>query len=250
MAQSSGYVRLVVYGDHSTDTAPVSYTDTSTDTSTTASYPYYRSGWETTSDAVGSTAEAFERLSDAMLNLAEAFERLSDVMRNLAEAATVSITQWFDNVTQQLHVRQTSTDGFEHHFVIPQYEFVEHPGMHAGIAWRIIDDDVLERRMRERQVASVKAKELLLSCLDESQRWQLEAHDFFDVRSQSGRIFRIHSDWSLNITEIGAFGKTKGWYCIIRAGNEDVPLYDQMLMQKLMIEANEKEFLRTAKYKE
>lgn len=96
-----------------------------------------------------------------------------------------------------------------------------------------------------------KAERLLLMFLDDNQRKTWSKGHYFDVRSQSGRRFRIFLNRSGNVCEIpenflGIRVDTRyhPTYCI--GTTVDVPLPDQLLAQKLMLEYREEEFFRIA----
>jgi hypothetical protein len=99
-----------------------------------------------------------------------------------------------------------------------------------------------ERRVK----AQRRAKRLLQDCLTKDQRESYEKHGFFDVVVQ-GKTYRIRQGTHGNVKLLGADkeGKVREVrsFCIQPGG---VPDEDAMLSQKLLLEANEGEFLRIA----
>lgn len=95
-----------------------------------------------------------------------------------------------------------------------------------------------EERRAQRVEASQRAEELLRACLNAEQRDQLTALDRFSVTVPSGRTYWIHRGYAGNVRSEGSR------YCI--HGPMDLPYADQMLMQKLLLETDEAEFLRVA----
>jgi hypothetical protein len=94
-------------------------------------------------------------------------------------------------------------------------------------------------------VANEKAKKLLVEHLSAEQQKTYEEKRYFDVDIE-GRTYRIHHGSHGNVRLLGTgdkAGKEITKYCIQPEG---VPIGDVLLAQKLLLEANEKEFLRIA----
>ena len=89
----------------------------------------------------------------------------------------------------------------------------------------------------------MRAKALLLSHLNTWQQIDLEEEGEFEVTAPSGRLYRIYKFRSNNVLEIGRDGRTVCTFCLT-AGS--VPIYDQMLAQKLLIETDEAAFRKLA----
>lgn len=106
--------------------------------------------------------------------------------------------------------------------------------------WNVVaaaDTAVRERRATVER-ANVSAEALLRSCLTEEQKAEYDALGRFRVTAASGRVYVIMEGYAGNVV-------SQGWrYCI--HGPETLPHADQMLMQKLLIETDEAEFLRLA----
>jgi hypothetical protein len=91
-----------------------------------------------------------------------------------------------------------------------------------------------------RKAAAERAERLLEACLTSGQREQLQKNGWFVVYSKSGRAYQIRRGRARNVVEVN----TRRTYCCHPVDN--VPDADTMLAQKLMIESQEDEFLRTA----
>lgn len=93
--------------------------------------------------------------------------------------------------------------------------------------------------------ADSRAAELLKANLTEAQRLELAREQSFTVVSRDGqRNYRVKKGWSHNVERIDEAGKRLHTLCAHPSVN--VPLYDNMLAQKLMLEHSEDDFLRIA----
>lgn len=92
--------------------------------------------------------------------------------------------------------------------------------------------------------AEDRAEVLLRSLLSPEQRSAYDLHKHFDVRAQSGRIYRLHRGPVRNVHVLDHGGQGIRGYCI--HPRETVPVADVLVAQKLMLEADEQEFLRIA----
>lgn len=109
-----------------------------------------------------------------------------------------------------------------------------------------------EQRAREREVAAVarrvaisKADKLLESVLSDVQREQLRRDEAFLVRGQSGAVYRVRKGRGINVDEIARdTGDVVRTLCAYPGIN--VPDGDTMAAQKLMLEADEADFLSIA----
>lgn len=97
-----------------------------------------------------------------------------------------------------------------------------------------------EREAAETEAAKAKAEELLLHFLDAEQRAELATHDRFHVSTSSGRRYCINRGRAGNIRRPA----DRVIFCI--HDYEGLPEADTMLAQKLLLEADEREFLRIA----
>lgn len=115
----------------------------------------------------------------------------------------------------------------------------------------------LARQQREREAAERKvfmdtaknrARRLLFSMLSPMQQKQLDEKNHFDltVHGQDGsqRVYRIEYGYQGNVKLLGPDGQPVRRYCI--HADSRLPYEDQMLAQKLLLEANEQDFLRIA----
>jgi hypothetical protein len=98
---------------------------------------------------------------------------------------------------------------------------------------------------KERKRSAKRAKKLLLHHLDADQRKQLRRRGHFDVTGSRGTVFRISSSFPFNVRLAGFAKRSRVYFCT-EAEDHAVPKWDVMLGQKLMIEADEGEFLKVA----
>ncbi len=92
---------------------------------------------------------------------------------------------------------------------------------------------------RSAEVLTARAAALLAGSLNETQRQDLEQHQWFEVVGSLGNRYRIHKGASRNIVQLGPDGTVVRALC---AAPRDVPEADAMLAQKLLIEADELAF--------
>jgi hypothetical protein len=97
-------------------------------------------------------------------------------------------------------------------------------------------------REKQNKIALENAEALLFLCLTETQKSQYKEHGYFETVVDD-RTFRITKGWSGNVHEYKDGKKIKS-YCI--HPNEDVPVPDNMLTQKLLLETQLDLFMRTA----
>ena len=91
--------------------------------------------------------------------------------------------------------------------------------------------------VRRRQ-ASLRAEALLWAWLSPAQRKQYRARRWFEVMTTSGRRYRILRGGVVRIDPRGS------GYCI--EATSPVPVADEMLANKLLLETDERRFLATA----
>jgi len=99
--------------------------------------------------------------------------------------------------------------------------------------------------------AILRSRNLLLSCLDQKQKDDFLVFGFFSVGGSSRRLYDLEPNGPACLVECFKVSKRKGVrhrligrYCVW--GGLDLPAYDTVLAAKILIEANEREFLRTA----
>ena len=88
------------------------------------------------------------------------------------------------------------------------------------------------------------AKKLLLTLLDKAQADSLEKTKKFTVKAKSGSVYEIRHGWAGNVSKLDEKGQPNTLYCI-HPGIQ-IPRYDNMIAQKLLIESDEKRFLAIA----
>ncbi len=94
---------------------------------------------------------------------------------------------------------------------------------------------------RARKLAEARADALLRSRLTEEQRRELDAHGHFHMIASDGNTYRIRRQIAYNVRSVGPDSHD---YCVITKST--VPLPDQVLAQKLLLETNAAEFFRIA----
>jgi hypothetical protein len=103
--------------------------------------------------------------------------------------------------------------------------------------------EAAKREAEERAAAIAKAQALLEGMLTPEQIAQLAAHHWFEVISQHGHRYRINQGQRRNVQRLKKDGAHEAWFCI---HPDDVPDEDAMLAQKLLLETDERAFLRIA----
>jgi hypothetical protein len=152
------------------------------------------------------------------------------------------------DMTWRLWVNQTGTTSFAD--VRPRGQpvrpYVETPEQAAERGRREAERRRLDEAARLETVrADERALALLVGILSEEQRRDLAAHGYFFVDAPSGRRYRIDKGRSGNVKVIDRV--TGVWVeslCIHQG--DYVPVYDTMVMQKLLIETAEDEFRAVA----
>ena len=91
--------------------------------------------------------------------------------------------------------------------------------------------------VRERQ-ARLRAEALLLAWLSAEQRAQYLARGWFEVTTAAGRRYRVRPGGVVRVEPGGSA------YCI--EATSPVPVADEMLANKLLLETDERRFLATA----
>lgn len=105
----------------------------------------------------------------------------------------------------------------------------------------------LRARQEQEQLANDRAEALLRAHLNAEQLAQLEAKRYFElelISNKARKRYRIERGQSQNILQLDDSGKPIRRFCVVAAAR--VPVADQMLMQKLMLEYEEDRFLKTA----
>lgn len=114
--------------------------------------------------------------------------------------------------------------------------------------WRR-EEEERERKTREAakqwEEACARAEILLKSCLTPQQQEELEKRNYFHIEVQ-GKRYRIRRGRSRNVHEVNAQDQVIKTLCA--HPYERVPDADTMLVQKLMLESAEADFLRIANH--
>ncbi len=92
-----------------------------------------------------------------------------------------------------------------------------------------------------RQKARARAELLLRSRLSEVQRHELDSFGHFHMTGSDGKTYRVRHKIAYNVRSVGPDSFD---YCVI--AKNSVPLSDQVLAQKLLLETNAPEFFRIA----
>lgn len=99
-----------------------------------------------------------------------------------------------------------------------------------------------------KDAANARARRLLVQMLNADQKKELEEKNQFHLtvhdRDGSMRVYRIEYGFQGNVKLLGTNGQPVKRYCI--HADSRLPYEDQMLAQKMLLEANEPEFLRIA----
>lgn len=102
----------------------------------------------------------------------------------------------------------------------------------------------LAAEKKAREAAEARAKELLLQLLNAEQQAQFKKDRTFRVVAGDGVTFRIKDGWAGNVEELNKDGKAVNRFCI--HPQQDIPVGDNLIAQKLLLEADPKEFRRIA----
>ena len=113
----------------------------------------------------------------------------------------------------------------------------------AGYAARAVEIN------KQRAEADDRATGLLLAHLSPDQRKQYEKDQFFEVHvadKKGIRRYRVTHGWAGNVFLVDAQGKKIKKFCI--HSTKSVPYADNLLAQKLLLEADEERFLSIANH--
>jgi hypothetical protein len=105
----------------------------------------------------------------------------------------------------------------------------------------------LQRQAEERQAAEARAEELLVAHLKPAQKKSYREGRYFEVLTgdrRRTRRYRVKHGWAGNVEELDEQGRPVARYCI--HPRDTVPIPDNLLAQKFLLETNEQEFLRIA----
>jgi len=100
--------------------------------------------------------------------------------------------------------------------------------------------ELAKERAEQAKIAEEKALQLLLENLTENQAEIFKMTGAIPVVCPSGRKYKIKKGKSRNIIELGERDQTKAFLCF-QPCDYDIPVYDVMLAQKLMLEVCEED---------
>lgn len=100
------------------------------------------------------------------------------------------------------------------------------------------------KRKAEEEVADKRAEELLVAALDAEQKAEYAKDKTFCVRTRTGRRYRIRRAWSGHVARLGDCGREVERLCAHPSNR--VPLPDNMLIAKLMLDTDEDRFRKVA----
>lgn len=176
------------------------------------------------------------------------------------------VSHWIDGVrvgtsTLTSPIRITYTDGSTS-TIAGRYTMIA-PGNLGALDWTMLptpgwtnesQEERQERDQRQREAAAVamlereaaaqRARELLFRHLTEEQQDCLCSRGYFHVVGAGGETFRILERSSENVYRVDEDGNALEGWCIVT--REPVPLCDQLLAQKLMLEAGDPSFFEIA----
>lgn len=101
-----------------------------------------------------------------------------------------------------------------------------------------------EKRKADEAAADKVAEELLLQHLDADQKAEYAKDKSFHVRTRTGRRYRVRRAWGGHVERIGDCGRAVERFCVHPC--ELVPLPDNQLIAKIMLECDEDNFTRIA----
>lgn len=114
-------------------------------------------------------------------------------------------------------------------------------------AWREIraNEEHFEKEHQLREDAIARSLRLLRDQLTEEQIAELEEHNHFTMVARDGRPYRISTRSHGNVWLLNPDGQEMMNFCIVTQ-DSTIPIYDQMLSQKLMLEYHPEGFFRLA----
>lgn len=170
---------------------------------------------------------------------------------------TEALTAWLQGITAALTLRQPQPQPFTATEVAQQYNATaealwrqRQPAIQVGQnvygLWWVGQGGELRGEPLPAgpdEKASVKARELLRSKLNDIQRRHFDRWGYFYVTAKSGKDYKIEAS-GVAVSD----GKHRERLCIAPQGHYELPVFDTMLALKLAIEADEDEFLKTANH--
>jgi hypothetical protein len=106
----------------------------------------------------------------------------------------------------------------------------------------------LKNDNRRKEIAIIRARRLMREHLTVGELDQLEELGYFEVRSSSGRTYRIYKGHSRNVVELDAHGREINRLCAYSRTGSAMPDEDHMVIQKLMLETDEAAYRKVANH--
>ncbi len=207
----------------------------------------------------GSVADIFAELGQSMVAAGAALSTVGEAAhQSIAEAARMELNrrllaQWidlgflpsdtqvsarYDNLTRSTIIEWIDSETG----LLTGRRIPDEARYRTPVVWS--DDQFRVEHLGDPEEADSRARYLLLSCLSPAQRKEFKTKEAFTVVAKSGRRYRIERGLNYSIAALNNRGKVIGRLC---AGpDENVPVYDSMLSQKLWLENDEEGFLRIA----
>lgn len=140
-------------------------------------------------------------------------------------------------ITEAVRVRIIAS--IEHHWWIEQARIL--PPIHVNCRTHDAHRFRVDRDVVRIPEAETRAHALLLRLLSKEQRGTYETSRHFDAKgNETGHLYRIRYERQINITNL----TLKCRLCYVCP---DMPISDQLVAQKLLIEGDEASFLKIAK---
>jgi len=161
-------------------------------------------------------------------------------------------TIYYPATTATITVSSTATTAFTNLNFYANNVAIDNIEWYADPALTFGNNVVEDRKSRaKRRLARIKAMHLLEDHLAPEQKKDLRRYGFFKmyVRNEAGeeKVYRIHKGIAQNIDLVEEGKKGDKVIDTLCAHPDGVPEGDAMLVQKLMLETNEKDFLKIAK---
>ena len=174
------------------------------------------------------------------------------------------ITYWMDEGTSSASTTWTSwattsstdstTDGTWYRWSDGSYNnpaYIVQPALTATQVKQLEEQrqkEEMERKHREenKRIAEERALQLLLENLDGNQKAVYESTKAIPIKAKSGCLYRINKGRAGNVEQVDEKGVQLKKLCFHPI--ENVPDFDVMLAQKLMLECCEEEVLRIANF--
>lgn len=131
-----------------------------------------------------------------------------------------------------------------HQFIIDSYELAMRRGVPHATRMNHYSQLFGSNIQEKSDETKLRAKELLLSCLTESQKEDFLKTERFIVTGSLGTRYRIEAHQMYNIRKLDDRYNVVARYCALPT--QRLPVYDVMLAQKCVLETDEEQFLKVA----